>query len=67
MAKYKVLEQAAGLVDAQLELLQLLHEGRKLQVAERSRLVCRCPACRRENERALAWLEGFKDRQKALH
>lgn len=40
MANYNVLEEAAALVDSHLELLQLLHEGKKLQIAERSRIAC---------------------------
>jgi hypothetical protein len=60
MAKYNVLNQASALVDDKLELLRMLAEDKKLLMDERSRVVCRCPACRYENERALAWLAGFE-------
>jgi hypothetical protein len=60
MAKYNVLEQAATLVGDKLELARMLAEDKKLLMDERSRIVCRCPACRYENERALAWLRGFE-------
>jgi len=59
MANYSVVEQAAALVEEQLDLLRLIHEDKKLLIDERSRIACRCHACRYENERTLAWLDGF--------
>jgi hypothetical protein len=60
MAKYDVLKEASALVADKLELLLMLADDKKLLMDERSRVVCRCPACRYENERALAWLASFE-------
>jgi hypothetical protein len=41
MKKYQILKDAGVLVENQLELLAALHEGKKLQIEQRSRIVCR--------------------------
>jgi hypothetical protein len=58
--KYDILKDTAVLVESQLDLLQAVHEVKKLQIEERSRIVCRCRSCREETRRALAWLEEVR-------
>jgi hypothetical protein len=59
MATYSVLDQAARIVNDRVELIRLLAGDRKMLMDTRSRIICRCPACRYENERTLAWLGGL--------
>ncbi|HLF76387.1 MAG TPA: hypothetical protein VJB57_02765 [Dehalococcoidia bacterium] len=60
LKKYDVLKEAGTLVDSHLELLQALYEVKKVRMDAKSRLICRCPACRSEQESTLAWIGGFR-------
>jgi hypothetical protein len=67
MARYNILDQASALIDDKLELVRMLAENKKLLMDERSDVVCRCSACRHENERALGWLAGFEANAAPAH
>jgi hypothetical protein len=57
---YDIFEDATSVVDNHLELLQALHEVKKLRMDARSRLICRCPTCRSEAEETLAWIGSIR-------
>jgi hypothetical protein len=61
MNDYNILNTVADLVDRRLSVMEALQESRKFQIEARSRLVCRCPSCRSENEVNLAWLRSIRD------
>lgn len=55
MTTYNIVAAAEAIVENEIELVRAIYEARQLQVKEASRIVCRCPSCRREIERALDW------------
>lgn len=55
MTAYNIIAEAEGIVQNEIEFVTAIYETRQLQVKEASRIVCRCPRCRREIERALEW------------
>jgi len=58
---YDIVNEAGLVVENRLELLQDLFELKKIQMDIRSRLVCRCPTCRSEQEHTLAWLHSVHE------
>jgi hypothetical protein len=57
--KYDIVKDATALVESQLGLLQALYLAKQTQAEGRSRLICRCGACRTQRAVTLDWLNAF--------
>ena len=58
--KYDVVREANAVVENRVGLLQDLYEVKKMRMDAKSRLICRCPSCRGEQEDTLAWIESLR-------
>jgi hypothetical protein len=56
METYDIINEAAALVDNQLELLQALYLAKQTLADGSSRRVCRCGSCKSHRSITLAWL-----------
>jgi hypothetical protein len=57
--RYDVVKDATRLVCSHLELLHALYEANQALDEGRSRLVCRCGACRTHRKATLDWLNNL--------
>ena len=57
MKRYDVVSEASTLVRGQLELLQALYLAKQTMAEGKSRLVCRCGACKTHRRLTLSWLD----------